>query len=186
MSMRRVAAIAAGISVALVVLCYLALWHPQSHSLAVAHQARTAAEQQIAPLNAQVSQLQVLLRALPSDTARLQSLETAVPNNPSFDSALDQLHQVAVSAGVILTAVGPSTPAGAGGLSAPESVATPGTPAITLSMSATGSYAQIVAFLTGLAGMPRTVVVDHVALSEGVQSSVTISARIFYAGSPTP
>jgi Tfp pilus assembly protein PilO len=53
-------------------------------------------------------------------------------------------------------------------------------------MSATGSYAQIISFLTGLAAMPRTVVVDHVAVGEGAQSSVTINARIFYAGSPTP
>jgi hypothetical protein len=34
--------------------------------------------------------------------------------------------------------------------------------------------------------MPRTLVVDHLTLGAGSQVSTSITARIFYVGSPTP
>jgi Tfp pilus assembly protein PilO len=184
-STRKIASIAAVVAVVLVGLWYFALLKPQSHHLATDHKAHAAAEQEIGQLDSTVTQLQALVRQIPADSARLKTLEADLPNNPSLDSALDQLHQVAVATGVAITTLSPSTPA-TPAVSGSASPATPGGPAISLSISTTGSYSQVMSFLTALARMPRTLVVDHVTLGAGSQVGASINARIFYVGSPTP
>jgi Tfp pilus assembly protein PilO len=184
---RRIAVIAAAAAVLAVVVWYLALYRPQSHALASAHRARAAAEQKIDQLHSQVAALRAEVKHIPSDTARLAILNAALPKSPSLDTALDQLHRTATAAGVVLSAVGPSAPAAAthaaGG--SPSSPAGSNNPAITLNMSATGSYPQLMTFLRGLATMPRALVVDQLSLSGSSQLTASISARIFYTGSTT-
>jgi Tfp pilus assembly protein PilO len=50
-------------------------------------------------------------------------------------------------------------------------------------MSVLGNVNQIKSFLSALAGLPRTLVVNTVSMSG---STAAISAQIFYAGQPTP
>lgn len=182
--LRRIAVVAAAAALVVVAAWYLLLWGPQARKVALAHRARATAQAQVGQLRGQVGALQGLVRRIPADTASLKALEAALPNNPSLDSALLQLQQIAVSTGVGLMSVSPTPPAGtAGGAS---SAPAPGGPSITLAMSATGSYQQLTAFLSGLASMPRAVVVDRLSLSGTSKLTAAISARIFYAGGPTP
>ncbi|MGH9054517.1 MAG: type 4a pilus biogenesis protein PilO [Acidimicrobiales bacterium] len=175
---RRIAAIAAGAAVVLLIIWYVAAWRPLSSQLHKAHVAHAAAQVKVQQLGSEVVTLQGLVKQVPADTARLAQLDANIPDTPQLDQALDQLHQVAVTSGVSLTTVGPSSPAApaASGAAAPS-----GPPALTLTLSATGTQQQVMAFLASLATMPRTVVVDHLGLSGSNQVTASISARIFYS-----
>lgn len=184
---RRIQVIALASAMVIVVAWYFLLWGPETKSLKSAHKAQTAAVQQIGQLSSQVGSLQTVVRQIPADNAKFAQLETALPDNPQLDQALNLLNQVAVQTGVILASLGPSTPAAAasGGPQAAASQAA-GSSAITLSMSVQGNLNQVKAFLSALQSLPRTVVVDKISLSGGTSSTATISARIFYAGQATP
>jgi Tfp pilus assembly protein PilO len=159
---------------------YFLLWSPEMKSLKSAHKAHAQAEQKISDLNVQAGQLRALVKQIPADKARLAQLEAALPDNPQLDQALNLIQQTAAQSGVVVSSLTPSSPTG--GSSATSS----GIPAITLNMSVQGGPAQIKAFLTGLDHIPRTVVVDKLATNGGASSTATITARIFYAGQPTP
>jgi Tfp pilus assembly protein PilO len=186
-STRKIVAIAAAGAVALILIWYVGLMRPQAHDLAAAHKAHAAAEQKVATLDSQLAGLRALVKQIPADRGRLGAFTAAVPDTPSLDTALNQLHQAATWAGVTLSGVSPSTPAGTTGSASSSTQAAPGGPAITLGLTATGSYPALTNFLRGLATMPRAVVVDNLSLTAaGSQLSATINARIFYTGAPTP
>jgi type IV pilus assembly protein PilO len=180
---RKIAAGAAGAAVLLLLVWYGALWRPETQHLNSAHHARAAAEQQVAQLDQKVLGLKVLKRQIPADTAKLAQFEAAVPNNPDLRQALDQLQQAATNSGVLLGSVGPEAPVAT--TSGSSTAQSSGPPSISLSMTATGTYAQTMAFVTALDNMPRTVVVDQLAITGGNTETVTasLSARIFYSGS---
>jgi Tfp pilus assembly protein PilO len=188
-STRRIISVGAAVAILLAAVWYFALWSPQSHSFKAAHAAQAAAEQQVGQLDSQVSGLRVLVHQIPADRAKLLQLDGALPDSPSLDSALLQLQQAAAASGVAVSSVGPAAPAGVGGApsATASAAATAGGPAITLTINATGSYAQLLTYLGQLANIPRALVVDHLTISgTGRVLTAAISARIFYAGSPTP
>jgi Tfp pilus assembly protein PilO len=187
-SLRRIAVLAAAVSAVLVIVWYIALWRPQAHSLSAAHKARVAAEQRIGQLHGQAQQMETLVQQVPADSAKLKELQAALPDNPSLDAALVEIHQAAVAAAVQLVAVGPSpvvTSTSASSSSASSSSGTPGGQTITLTISANGSYPQLMSFVKLLTGLPRVVVIDRLQLSGGSQLTADIGARIFYAANPT-
>lgn len=169
----------------LVVAWYFLLWSPETKKVQAAHKAHAAAEQQIGQLQSQVVQLQGWVKQIPADNARFAQLETQLPDNPQLDQALSLLHQAAAGAGVVVTSLAPGTP----GVTSGQSAGQAGPPAVTLSMTVQGTANQVGAFLAALQAMPRTVVIDRVSLSSPSGSNTatgSISARIFYAGQPTP
>lgn len=178
---RRLPIIAGAAALLLVVAWYFLFWSPEAKSVQKAHQARTAAEQQVTQLQSQVGDLQGLVKQIPADNARFAQLETALPDTPQLDQALNLLQAAAAQTGVTVSSVGPSPPSAAA-----SGTSTPGGPAITISINLQGSIAQIKAFLSALDALPRTLVVDKVSLSGGVSSGASINARVFYAGQPTP
>lgn len=184
---KRVGAILAGASVLLTLIWFVALFRPESHALSAAHKAHAAAQQQVAQLDSQVTQLRQLERQIPQDRAALAKMAAAVPGTPSLATVLGQLHSAATASGVTLSSLSPSAPAvpGATGSAQPS---TSSVPTITLGMSATGDYHQLMSFLTTLATMPRTVVVDTLSMSGGGSSaslSASITAQIFYSSTAT-
>lgn len=185
-STRRLPILSAAAAIVLVVIWYVAMFSPQQKNIQKAHKANAAATQKADQLQSQASQLQVLVKEIPADNARFAQLEASLPDNPQFDQALNLLHQAGVQTGVTVTNVTPTTPAGAstGGSSSPAPRG--GVPSISLSMSIQGSTQQAEAFLAALYGLPRTVVVDKVSMGGGSGGSMSITARIFYAGKPTP
>ena len=181
---RRIPLFAGVAALVLVVAWYFLLWSPETKKLQAAHKAHAAAEQQIGQLQSQVVQLQGWVKQIPADNAKFALLQTELPDNPQIDQALTLLHQAAVGSGVVVTTVAPGPPAGS---TSSSSTATAGPPAITLSMSVQGNPAQVKAFLSDLQTLPRTVVIDHLSLSSATNSmAAAISARVFYAGQPTP
>lgn len=177
---KRLPLIAAGAALLLIVIWYLALWSPQAKKLQAAHKAHAAAVQQVAHLQSQEGQLKALVKQIPADTARLAQLDAAFPDNPQLDQALNLLYQAAAATGVSVSSVAPTTP------NSTSTAASKGEPAISLTLSVRGQPVQVSAFLSALATLPRTVVVDSVSLAGGSNPSATIQARIFYAGQPTP
>lgn len=173
---RRIAALTAVAALVLAVVWYAALFRPQNAHLASTHRATAAAQQQETQLLAQVTALEALERQIPADKARLAALDQAVPAQADLQDVLDQLHALATATSCQLTTVSPQ--------SGTQS-SSPGTPvnSITISMTATGNYSQLMGFLSGLAHMPRTVVVDNVAISPGTagQMTLTLSSRIFHS-----
>jgi Tfp pilus assembly protein PilO len=192
-SIKRIGAVAGAAALLVLIVWYFALFRPQSRDLAAAHKAHAAAEQKVSQLHNQVTQLDSLKSEIPADKAALSVLDAAVPSSPELDSTLIQLHTVATASGVTLSAVSPSAPpaktaSGSSSTASSSSGASGGTaspsgsPSISLTMSASGSYAQIMSFLSGLAGMPRTVVVTSLNIAGTSQLTAQITANIFYTG----
>ncbi|HET6917147.1 MAG TPA: type 4a pilus biogenesis protein PilO [Acidimicrobiales bacterium] len=186
-STRRLPILSAAAALVLVLIWYVAMFSPQQKNIQKAHKANAAATQKADQLQSQASQLEILVKEIPADNARFAQLEASLPDNPQFDQALNLLHQAAVQTGVTVTNVTPSTPVGAstGGNSA-ASAPSAGIPSINLTMSIQGSGQQAEAFLSALNALPRTVVIDKVSIGGGTGGTMSIAARIFYAGKPTP
>jgi Tfp pilus assembly protein PilO len=182
---RRIGGVAGVALVVLIAAWYLLMFHPGAKKLTEAHAARAAAQTQITQLTGQVAQLQAVERQIPTDRRSLLALEASVPDNPDLIGALNQLQAAASQTGVTVAEVGPAPAAlPAAGATTAQPV---GTPAITVSLNANGRYAQVMSFLRKLATMPRVFVIDHLGLSgSGGTLTATITARMFYAGTPTP
>lgn len=184
---QRIGLVTVGAAVVLAVLWYFALWSPQGHKLATANKGHAAAEAQVAQLKSQVAGLQLLEKEIPSDQQKLAHYQQAVPDNPQLSSALDQIQAAASGAQVTLSSI---SPAGAPtGSSKPQGVN--GVPAISMSMSVTGTYSGLMSFITALDNMNRTLAITSLSLSGASGStksgmSASISSDIFYAGQPTP
>lgn len=182
MANRRLFGVTIGAAVLLVVVWYFALLSPQNHKMAAAHQAQATAEQQASQLRSQVVQLNALVRQIPQDTKRLGTYSAAVPDDPQLDAALRDIQQSATSAGVSMSSLTPS-----GATSGSTAATYGGTPAIGVSIAATGSYNQLMTFVTDLNKMPRTLIVTALNVSgTGTSLSAQVSSYIFYAGQPTP
>ena len=163
------------------------MFSPQQKNIQKAHKANAAATQKVDQLQSQASQLRFLVKEIPADNARFAQLEGSLPDNPQFDQALNLLHQAAVQTGVTVANVTPSSPVGASTSGSSTSASTGGgVPAISLTMSIQGSPQQTGAFLSALYALPRTVVVDRISETGGPGGSLSLSARIFYDGKPTP
>lgn len=185
-STRRLPILSAAAALVLVVIWYVAMFSPQQKNIQKAHKANAAATQKADQLQSQASQLRVLVKEIPADNARFAQLEASLPDNPQFDQALNLLHQAAVQTGVTVANVTPSSPIGASGSSSTSASQGGGVPAINLTMSIEGSTQQTEAFLSALKALPRAVVVDRISVTGGSGGSVSLSARIFYDGKPTP
>lgn len=181
-STKRISGVTAAAAIVLLAIWYVALFHPETKQLTSAHRAHAAAEQQISSLQSQVSQLQVIERQIPADKKKYAVLTKALPDTPQLNTVLRQLHQAAVTSGAFLSSVNPTAPAAVASGSGPS-----GGVSLQVQMSATGSYAQLMRFLSLLATMPRVLVVDHLTLSGSTsQMTANMQARIFYAGQQTP
>lgn len=181
MATRRVGALTAGVVVVLIIIWYMALFRPESSHLKAAHSDYAAAQQQVTKLQGQVSSLVALEKQIPADSQRLNVYQAAVPKTPDLQDVLAQLHNAAITSGVQLSSVSPSGPPS--GRSGSSSTPAGGPQPVQLSMSATGTYAQLMSFITQLTQMPRTLVVDSASIGQGTNGSLTatMTATIFYA-----
>jgi Tfp pilus assembly protein PilO len=185
---QRIGLVTAVAAVLLTVVWYFTLWSPQGQKLAAANKGHVAAEAQVTQLQSQVTALQLLEKEIPSDQQKLAQYKQAVPDNPELPSALDQIQAAADSSQVSLSSI---SPGGAPTSASKAGQAFNGVPAISASMSATGSYTGLMSFITALDKMNRTLVVTSVSLSGASGTaksgmSASISSDIFYAGQPTP
>lgn len=185
---RRIGAVTAVAAVLIAGLWYMFLFRPETHKLSQAHKAHAAAEAQAATLRTQLSQLDSWVKLIPADTKRLSVLKTMLPDNPQLAEAMDTLRTAESRSGLQIKTFDP-TPPGTPAPGTSPSAKSSGPASISVTMTALGSYQQSIAFLTYLDSAPRVWVVDHLSLASASNSSnlsVQISARIFYAGQPTP
>lgn len=178
MSTKRIGAVTAVAVVVLVAAWYLALFSPQKSHLAKAHKAQAAAEQQVGSLESQVAGLRALQRQIPADKTKLAAYDNAVPDNPQLASAIRLIQGAANASGVHLSAIGPSNA---------TTASTTGVPTVPVSLTTTGSYSQLMSFISALDSMPRTLVVNGINISgQGASLGGQFNTSIFYAGQPTP
>lgn len=178
---RRIGFTALAAAVLLTLVWYAAVFRPQSAHLAKAHQAYATAHQQAASLQSKIVALKQLEKQIPADKARLQQLDAAVPAHADLQDLLNQLHLAASATGVELTTVGPASPYSGAPSSSPSS--STGPKSLSLTMTVTGLYPGLMAFVSDLDQMPRAVVVDSANVSTGGTPgdlTASLAARIFY------
>jgi Tfp pilus assembly protein PilO len=175
---RKVLAIAAAACVAVAAAWYFFAWSPGQSAMNAAHTRKDAAEKQQADLTVKLSGLKAASKTLPDMKAKIAALKAAIPADSELDKVLATVNDAANGAGVNLTALSPTPPAGIGKPAASAGATTGGAaaqsaasssntavPTIGITMSAAGSYFQVVDFVNRLNNSPRLVVVDNVAFS---------------------
>jgi Tfp pilus assembly protein PilO len=188
---KRIGAFAGIIAVVVIAAWFLLLFRPEAKKVSNAHKAKAAAEQKATQLQSEVVSLKGLEKMIPADKQRYAILSAAVPDNPQLALAIDEIRTVATTSGLQITNLSPTPPTtntGTAG-SATKTSGAAGPPSIAVSITANGTYQQSMSFVSGLTAQPRTFVVDHITLSGGSNThnlAVSINARIFYAGQPTP
>lgn len=181
-SAKQLGLVTGGIALVLLVIWYMALIQPQGHSLKKAQSAERANQTQISALNQQVQQLQSLVKEIPADKVKLATYQQAIPSSPQLSTAIRSIQAAASSAGVVMGQLAPVKPTGASGASSGVG----GAEAIPVSLSASGTYNQMVTFMKALVAMPRTLVIQSVALSgQGSVMNLSLTSDIYFTGSPT-
>lgn len=190
MPTRRLFGLAAAAVLVLTAGWYLAVYRPASAKISAAHKAYAVAAGQIQKLDAQVASLQALEVQIPADKTRLATLDAALPTTPDLRALLDQLHALATSTGTQLTTVSPSPPqpaianqSSSTATSAKAGSSTTGLQMIAITMSGTGTYQQLTSFLSGLAGLQRSLTIQSVSITagNGGQLTVSLSTQVYFA-----
>jgi Tfp pilus assembly protein PilO len=196
--------IGAGALLVVVLGWYFLLWGPRSDALETAQGRRTAAEAQQGELQARITRLEAAQRNEPRNRARLETLRTAVPDNPNLAQFILDANDAAAAAGIEFLSIAPTPPA-APAPAAPvttttvagtattvagtaTTVATGGPAArpaeITLGLQITGGYFQVLDFMNRLDRLPRIVVTDGLTISGAggtgtTRLTVSVQARMF-------
>jgi Tfp pilus assembly protein PilO len=177
-----------GAAALLLAVWFLLLWGPQGNKLSDAKKRTTAAETQNSELQLRLSRLEAAQKDAPELMATGEELRRAVPASPDLAQFILDANDAATAAGVVVLAISPQPPQASPG----------GGPAVvSLQISVTGSYAEVVNYLDRLDDLPRLVVIDKLGLAPGGAPgsapddlSVSITARMFTtavpAGTATP
>lgn len=174
-SIRRIAMIGAAVAVAIVLVWYFALWHPQQAKVASAHKANAAAELQVDQLRARSVGLDALKPKIPADKATLAQLDAAVPRAPQLDTLLDEINGAEAQSGVTLNVLTPSVLP-----SAATSAGSPSLPTVGLTISFRGTSSQALSFVTDLEAQPRLMTVDTLSLSGTGTVTGQVTTRVFF------
>lgn len=172
---RRLLMIALAASGALLGLWFLLLWGPQGGKLDDANERKANAESANDELELRVARLKASQERAPELLADVEELRRAVPDDPELAQFILDANQVASDAGVDFLSISPAPPA----------AVVAGPAEIRLQITVTGGYFAVLDYLSGLADLPRLVVVDDLSLTpsqdqSGVQRlSVNLSARMF-------
>ncbi len=192
---KRVVVIAVAASAVLVLVWYLVLFSSQSHSLHKANVQVAAANSQAVSLRSQIVVLQQEKAQLPAATAKLTTLELALPNTPALDKLIDDINAAAAQSGINwqnVTPVKPATYTGQATASGQNFIG--GMQSVSVTLGVTGAYKQILAFVTDLNGMSRLLDVGSINLvgvgAGSTNSTAQIATQIFFVppapGSTTP
>lgn len=209
---RRALIVGAAAALALVVLWYLVFWSPRNKALDQAKQRRQMAEQQAAQLRTEIARLRGAQNQEPAKRARLESLRTAIPDEPNLAQFIFDANDAANRAGIDFISIAPQLPAPPGGAGAgvtttpttaagggattttttaagdqaPAAGAAPRPAEIRLAMQIRGGYFQVLDFLNRLDDLPRLVVNDSltVAADQAAQLTVSLTSRMFTRSVP--
>ena len=173
-------------TVVIALLLWAVVVSPQNSKLSKLQSQQTSLQSQQIALQAKLSVLRTEQQKLTSSCSQLQKIATQIPSvqtptdvdaeESSFES---QFNALAASAGVSLTkfsGFAPATsisgsPAPAAGSSAASPVTPAGVVAVPTTLSVSGAYNQVLAFVNGLDSFPRLFVIQSFQLSISTGSS---------------
>ena len=177
----RLILIAGGAALAVLVLWFLLLWGPQGSRLNDARDRRDVAQDRAEQLELQIARLRASQDRALGLAAQREQLRVAVPEQPNLAQFLLDANDAAERSGIDFISVSPSPPAA-------SDVGEPA--AVSLAISVSGGYFQVLDFINRLEALPRLVVIDTLTLTpEGadigtVRLSAAISGRMFTTASP--
>jgi Tfp pilus assembly protein PilO len=152
--------------IGLAIIFVLFLWYqfvysPMGAQASKANQSAQDAKQQAASLDAQVRQM---TGAGAKKKASNDELQKAIPATPQVSEFLRQMQQIRDAVGIpeAFQSIAPAAP-----------TATGGSMAISVGITAKGSYAQMMDYVNRLNKLPRLVVVDNVQITAGGAGSGT-------------
>lgn len=187
---KKVIAVVVLASIAIVGIWYVAVFSSQSHSIHKARLEAAALNDQAGTIRSRISLLEQEKTQLPAATAKLSTLQLALPATPALDKLIDDINNAAAKTGVNWENITPTKPA----TYTPGEAATEAFPggmqAVPVSMEVDGSYQQVTSFVTQLMGLSRLLDVNGVSLSEAPgKTTAQLSTEVFFipptASTPT-
>jgi Tfp pilus assembly protein PilO len=194
--------IIAGVALVVLLLIWAVLVSPQNSKLSSLQSQETQLQGKQAQLNARLTALRTEKQNLASSCADLQKIATEIPTvqsptdidaeESSFES---QFNDLAASSGVNLAQFSGFTPATtaagtpvattpASGSGSGSSTAAAGVTAVPTTLTVSGNYGQMMAFINGLDTFPRLFVIQKFTLSFGNLSAAGAGASTPSPGSP--
>lgn len=163
---------------------YMAVISPQSHKLTTLKAQESTLQSQQSSLQAEIVQLKHDRANMASNCAQLSKALTEIPGTPNVDSFLQEVTALAVASG------DPNTPT----FSYTSAAAAGGTTPISITMTLSGTYGQMSAFLKGLDSFPRLFTVNNISVTGGPIAapggainpgtagySLTLAGNIYYS-----
>lgn len=177
LGVKQLAGVVVGIAIVLIGAWYVALIRPESHKLKTTHAAEASAQSQISNLDTQINQLDVYKAHLAQDKQALATFQQEIPSSPQLSSVIRQIQTAALDNGVSLNSLDPTVESGS------DAVTVGGATVLPVSMSVTGTYAQLMSFVNSLTSMTRTIVINTISLAgTGTTLTDSMSGDIFYTG----
>lgn len=178
--MNRQSLLLSAVAAVLVLAVYwMFLLSPKRKALVEAEAEIAAAIDQQASLQNRINALRDVRAQAPSVEARLAATEALLPADAALPATLRQLQLAADESGMVLSALSPGTPAAVDVEGVP-----PGVSQMSLSLSMTGSYFQVIDFLRRIGDptiTPRAILFDSISLGPAGYPtlSVSLSGRMF-------
>jgi len=178
---RKLAAIAGGVAIAMLVGWWFLLWSPAGDAVAAADTRFDTANGQTAQLELQRDRLLSIQAELPQLQSRLQTLSAAIPDSAGMSEFLLATSEAEVDSGLDFLTVS-ATP--------PQPSPLPGLSRIQVQLTGTGGYFQMLDFINRLQSMHRILVINNLTAVTGQVSqeeaatgppelSVTIAGSLF-------
>ncbi|MGH3599618.1 MAG: type 4a pilus biogenesis protein PilO [Pseudonocardiaceae bacterium] len=180
---RKIGLIAGALAVVLVAAWYLALWKPTTRQLTSARHELVTAQNDRQQASRQRIALTNEQRRLPGEKAEAAALTAAVPPDPGIDTLIDQVNQVAAASGVALHSESQSLSSAAAPAATKSSGTASSLPSASLTFDVSGSYNQILDFVSRLQTTPRVVKVTALSLGGGGGATTPSAGSTASAGS---
>jgi Tfp pilus assembly protein PilO len=161
---QRKVLIAAGISLVVLLIWFVAVFSPEGHKLAAVNGKTQAAQTEQQVLQVRLARLKVYSQQSAQFEALSQLLTAAVPTTIDVYDYITAISNAAAATGMKVTNVDPS-PAVAGG----------GVAIIPVAVSAAGTYDQTLAFIKALYALPRLTIITQVSITGGGTGSTRSS-----------
>lgn len=139
-----------------VLLWLVAVFVPEGHKLAAVNTQTQAAQVQQTTLQDRLARLKSYSKESGEFEALSQRLTAAVPATSDVYDYITAISNAAAATGVDVSDVSPSTPETGGNVAI-----------VPVSLSASGSYDQTLAFIKALYALPRLTIITQVSLSGG-------------------
>jgi Tfp pilus assembly protein PilO len=180
---RKIVLGAVGAVLALFALWFFLLWGPQGGKLVDAQEREDAAATTNAELVLRRDRLAAAQEEAPALQAKVETLRTAVPDDPQLAQFILAANDAASASGVDFLSISPTPPTASVDPTLPASV--------NLGITVDGGYFQVLDYLNRLSDLDRIVVVDTLGLAPAggedggpVGLSVSVTARMFTTGTP--